>query len=85
MIKGFDTTGQILLISGVGDSLGTVIGETDLDEVLGSMFSAEAGMAVAVSWLEAALLHLTIRSISVAAIAASVIALPMILLLSVFV
>jgi gluconate:H+ symporter, GntP family len=73
--KGFDTTGQILLITGVGGSLGAVIGETNLDKVLGGLFSAEAGMAVAVavllSWLVAALLHLAIGSISVAAIAAS--------------
>lgn len=73
--RGFDTTGQILLITGVGGSLGTVIGETNLDNVLGGMFTAQAGMAVAVavllSWLVAALLHLAIGSISVAAIAAS--------------
>jgi GntP family gluconate:H+ symporter len=73
--RGFDTTGQILLITGVGGSLGTVIGETNLDKVLGGLFTAEAGMAVAVavllSWLVAALLHLAIGSISVAAIAAS--------------
>jgi gluconate:H+ symporter, GntP family len=75
MEKGFDTTGQILLITGVGGSLGTVIGETNLDKVLGGLFTAEAGMAVAVAvllaWLVAALLHLAIGSISVAAIAAS--------------
>jgi GntP family gluconate:H+ symporter len=73
--KGFDTTGQILLITGVGGSLGGVIGETDLDSVLGDLFSAEAGMSVLVAvmlaWLVAALLHLAIGSISVAAIAAS--------------
>jgi gluconate:H+ symporter, GntP family len=73
--KGFDTTGQILLITGVGGSLGAVIGETELEKVLGGLFTAEAGMGVALavllSWLVAALLHLAIGSISVAAIAAS--------------
>lgn len=73
--RGFDTTGQILLITGVGGSLGAVIGETNLDKVLGSLFTAEAGMSVLVAvllaWLVAALLHLAIGSISVAAIAAS--------------
>lgn len=44
--KGFDTTGQIMLITGVGGSLGAVIGETRLDTVLGSLFTAEAGMSV---------------------------------------
>jgi GntP family gluconate:H+ symporter len=73
--KGFDTTGKILLITGVGGSLGAVIGETDLDKVLGGLFTAEAGIsvfvAVLLAWLVAALLHLAIGSISVAAIAAA--------------
>lgn len=73
--KGLDTTGQILLITGVGGSLGAVIGETDLEDVLGGLFSAEAGATVLVSillaWLIAAVLHLAIGSISVAAITAA--------------
>ena len=39
MDEGFHTTGEILLITGVGGSLGAVIGETNLDEVLGGLFS----------------------------------------------
>jgi GntP family gluconate:H+ symporter len=73
--KGFSTTGQILLVTGVGGSLGAVIGETNLDTVLGGLFSAEAGTPVLVSillaWLIAAVLHLAIGSISVAAITAA--------------
>ncbi|MDN5854555.1 MAG: GntP family permease [Actinomycetia bacterium] len=73
--KGFDTTGQILLVTGVGGSLGAVIGATDLDQMLGDLFSAESGTPVIVSillaWLIAAVLHLAIGSISVAAIAAA--------------
>ena len=73
--KGLDTTGQILLVTGVGGSLGAVIGETDLEDVLGGLFTAEAGAAVIVSillaWLIAAVLHLAIGSISVAAITAA--------------
>jgi len=73
--KGLDTTGQILLVTGVGGSLGAVIGETDLEDVLAGLFTAEAGAAVIVSillaWLIAAVLHLAIGSISVAAIAAA--------------
>ncbi|VXB27954.1 GntP family permease [Nocardioides sp. AX2bis] len=75
MSKGFDTTGQILLITGVGGSLGAVIAATDLEGVLGGLFSAEAGAPVIVSillaWLIAAVLHLAIGSISVAAITAA--------------
>ena len=43
MHKGFNATGQILLITGIGGSLGAVIGETGLDKILGGFFSAEAG------------------------------------------
>jgi GntP family gluconate:H+ symporter len=75
MSKGFDTMGQILLITGVGGSLGEVIASTDLEDVLKNLFSAEAGAPIIVSillaWLVAAVLHLAIGSISVAAITAS--------------
>ena len=75
MDEGFHTTGEILLITGVGGSLGAVIGETDLDSVLAGLFQAEAGTPVVVSillsWFIAALLHLAIGSVSVAAITAA--------------
>lgn len=75
MSKGFDTMGQILLITGVGGSLGEVIAQTDLEDVLKELFSADAGAPIIVSillaWLIAAVLHLAIGSISVAAITAS--------------
>ncbi|UYM06190.1 GntP family permease [Solicola gregarius] len=75
LTKGFDTTGQILLITGVGGSLGAVIAATGLDKVLEDLFSAESGTPVVVSillaWFVAALLHLAIGSISVAAITAA--------------
>ncbi len=73
--KGFNTTGQILLITGVGGSLGAVIEATGLDSVLGGLFSAESGAPVVLTlllaWLVAAVLHLAIGSISVAAITAA--------------
>jgi gluconate:H+ symporter, GntP family len=75
MDEGFHTTGEILLITGVGGSLGAVIGETNLDEVLGSLFSADVGAPVLVTillaWFIAAVLHLAIGSVSVAAITAA--------------
>ena len=75
MDEGFHTTGEILLITGVGGSLGAVIGETNLDEVLGHLFSADVGAPVLVTillaWFIAALLHLAIGSVSVAAITAA--------------
>ncbi|WDZ92932.1 GntP family permease [Nocardiopsis sp. HUAS JQ3] len=73
--EGLNTTGQILLVTGVGGSLGAVIGETALEGVLGGLFSADAGtptlVAVLLAWLVAAVLHVAIGSISVAAIAAA--------------
>ena len=75
MNEGFHTTGEILLITGVGGSLGAVIGETGLDEVLGGLFSADVGAPVLVTillaWFIAAVLHLAIGSVSVAAITAA--------------
>jgi gluconate:H+ symporter, GntP family len=75
MDEGFHTTGEILLITGVGGSLGAVIGETGLDEVLGDLFSADVGAPVLVTillaWFIAAVLHLAIGSVSVAAITAA--------------
>jgi GntP family gluconate:H+ symporter len=71
MHKGFNATGQILLITGIGGSLGAVIAETGLDKILGGFFSAEAGtpdlLTISLAWLIAAILHLAIGSISVAA------------------
>jgi gluconate:H+ symporter, GntP family len=75
MHKGFNATGQILLITGIGGSLGAVIAETGLDKILGGFFSAEAGtpdlLTISLAWLIAAILHLAIGSISVAAITAA--------------
>lgn len=75
MEEGFHTSGEILLITGVGGSLGAVITETRLDKVLGDLFSADAGapviLSVLLAWFVAALLHLAIGSVSVAAITAS--------------
>ena len=80
MHKGFNESGQILLMTGIGGSLGAVIGETGLGKILGGFFSAEAGMpdllAILLAWLIAAVLHLAIGSISVAAITAAGILVP---------
>ena len=73
--SGFKTTGEILLITGIGGSLGEVITATGMDKTLASLFSADAGAPVVITillaWFIAALLHLAIGSVSVAAIAAA--------------
>lgn len=72
---GFHTTGEILLITGVGGSLGAVIAASGLDATLKELFSADQNApvvaTVGLAWLIAALLHLAIGSISVGAIAAA--------------
>lgn len=75
MGDGFHTTGEILLITGVGGSLGAVIKATGLDSTLGDLFSADAGapviLSILLAWFIAAVLHLAIGSVSVAAITAA--------------
>lgn len=72
---GFRTTGEILLITGIGGSLGAVIKATSLTDTLKGLFSAEAGAPVLVSvllaWFIAAVLHFAIGSVSVGAITAA--------------
>lgn len=79
---GFGTTGEILLITGIGGSLGAVITATGLDKTLANLFSADAGAPVIVSillaWFIAAVLHLAIGSVSVAAITAAGIIAPVV-------
>ena len=74
MSEGFHTTGEILLITGVGGSLGAVIKATGLDKDLAGLFSADAGaplvLSLVLAWFIAAVLHLAIGSVSVAAITA---------------
>jgi gluconate:H+ symporter, GntP family len=75
MSEGFHTTGEILLITGIGGSLGAVIGETGLDTILAGLFTADAGapviLSILLAWFIAAVLHLAIGSVSVAAITAA--------------
>jgi gluconate:H+ symporter, GntP family len=75
MEDGFHTTGEILLITGVGGSLGAVIEATGLDSVLGDLFRADEGapviLSILLAWFIAAVLHLAIGSVSVAAITAA--------------
>lgn len=87
MSSGFHTTGEILLITGVGGSLGAVIKATGLDGTLGDLFSVDAGapviLSILLAWFIAAVLHLAIGSVSVAAITAAGIIAPILDSLSV--
>ena len=55
--EGFHTTGGILLITGIGGSLGAVIDQTGLDEVLAGLFTADEGAPVILSILLAWLIR----------------------------
>ncbi|MBB1495097.1 hypothetical protein J4N02_00775 [Propioniciclava sp. MC1595] len=72
---GLKTTGEILLVTGVGGSLGAVIKGTGLADLLGGLFSVDTGapviLSILLAWFIAALLHLAIGSVSVAAITAA--------------
>ena len=72
---GFHTTGEILLVTGVGGSLGAVIAESGMEETLKDLFSVDEGAPVIISillaWLIAAVLHFAIGSVSVGAITAA--------------
>ena len=72
---GFNTTGEILLVTGVGGSLGAVIAASGMDKTLGALFSVDEGAPVVISillaWLIAAVLHFAIGSVSVGAITAA--------------
>lgn len=73
--NGLHTMGEILLITGIGGSLGAVIEATTVGNTLADLFSADSGASVALSivlaWFVAALLHFAIGSVSVGALTAS--------------
>ena len=84
---GFHTTGEILLVTGVGGSLGAIIAASGMDATLEDLFSADENAPVIVSillaWLIAAVLHFAIGSVSVGAITAAGIISPVVGSLSV--
>lgn len=72
---GFKTSGEILLITGVGGSLGAIITASGMGAELGKLFSHDAGgpvlLSIALAWFVAAVLHVAIGSVSVAALTAA--------------
>ena len=75
LTDGFKTSGEILLITGVGGSLGAIITASGMADELGKLFSADAGapalLSILLAWFVAALLHVAIGSVSVAALTAA--------------
>lgn len=75
---GLRELGAILVITGIGGSLGAVISESGLESVLGSYFSAGMFAPLLLAWLVGVILHVAIGSTSVAAITAAGILAPVI-------
>ena len=71
IVRAAETSGVILLFTGVAGSLGQVIAETDVDNLVAGLFSANAAYPLVLAWLVAALLRLAQGSGSVAAITAA--------------
>ena len=75
LTDGFKTSGEILLITGVGGSLGAIITASGMGAELGKLFSADAGgpvlLSIVLAWFIATVLHVAIGSVSVAALTAA--------------
>ena len=75
LTAGFHTTGEILLVTGVGGSLGAVIAESGMEDTLKDLFSADENapviLSILLAWVIAAVLHFAIGSVSVGAITAA--------------
>jgi H+/gluconate symporter-like permease len=66
--RGFRESGIILIITGVGGSLATVVSETGLEGILAGYFSAGALAPLLLAWLIAAILEMALGSATVAII-----------------
>ncbi|GAA2212526.1 SLC13 family permease [Nonomuraea monospora] len=75
--RGLASCGPILILSGISGSLGAVIERSGLTDVLGGAFSAGILPPLILVWLVAAVLHIALGSISVAAITAAGILAPL--------
>jgi gluconate:H+ symporter, GntP family len=78
IVRAAETSGVILLFTGVAGSLGQVIAETDVDNLVAGLFSANAAYPLVLAWLVAALLRLAQGSGSVAAITAAALLAPVV-------
>ena len=78
IVRAAGTSGVILLFTGVAGSLGQVIAETNIGDLVAGLFSANAAFPLVLAWLVAALLRLAQGSGSVAAITAAALLAPVV-------
>ncbi|MGW5386264.1 GntP family permease [Nocardia sp. NPDC003963] len=68
---GFQESGQILILTGVGGSLAATIAATGLGDILGDYFSASTAAPLLMVWAIAAVLHIAVGSVTISAITAA--------------
>lgn len=71
MTRGFQSSGEILVITGVGGSLAAVVTASGLGDVLQDSFSASTVAPLLLVWAIAAALHMAIGSVTLAALTAA--------------
>lgn len=76
LTRGAQTSGSILLFTGVAGSLGQVITEVGVGDMMAAMFQANAAIPVLLTWTVAAALRIAQGSASVAAITAATLLAP---------
>ncbi|GAB2786358.1 GntP family permease [Streptomyces daliensis] len=69
--QGFRTSGQILVLTGVGGSLAAVVEKAGLGDIVKDSFSASTWAPLALVWVIAAVLHMAIGSVTTSAITAA--------------
>lgn len=69
--RGLVTCGPILVLSGISGSLGAVLSESGLADILSGYFSSDLFTPLLLVWLVAAILHIALGSISTAVITAA--------------
>lgn len=76
--KAFETVGTILVVTAVAGSLGTIIAETGIQEVLQQLFDANRTVPLLLVWVVAAVLRMAIGGQTVSGITAIGIIAPLI-------
>ncbi|MGW8379504.1 SLC13 family permease [Streptomyces sp. ODS28] len=69
--RALRTSGQILVLTGVGGSLAATVEKVGLGDIVKEQFSANTWAPIALVWLIAALLHMAIGSVTTSAITAA--------------
>lgn len=71
MKRGFEESGQILILTGVGGCLAAVIAKIGVGEILLDSLSPNSAFPLLIVWVIAALLHLAVGSVTTSAITAA--------------